>query len=331
MANWAASATATHYHLDVSTGNTFGSFITGYDSLNVGNVTSYNVTGLTTCSTYYYRLKAENLCGQSNYSNIISASTSGGGGGSGTTTFNASSTGNTGTIQTWTVPTCVTQITIEAYGAQGGINMNMNNPGGLGAKMSGTFTVIPGQVLSILVGQKGSDGQAVTYKRGGAGGGGSFVWVQGTSNLLIAAGGGGGGCNATTLPAPGIEAGTAASTGNAGFYAGGTGGNGGTGGTTPNSDDGGGGAGWLTAGTGTGPGQYIYNGTGYGGVSNNNGGFGGGGGSNNAPGGGGGYSGGGCGSNAVTDGGGGGSYNAGTNQSNADGVRTGQGLVTITW
>ena len=49
----------------------------------------------------------------------------------------------TGAMQSFTVPAGVTSITIQALGAQGGGN------GGLGAKMTGTFTVTPGQVLQV--------------------------------------------------------------------------------------------------------------------------------------------------------------------------------------
>lgn len=57
-ANWLAAAGAAGYYLDVSVSNTFNSFVSGYNSLNVGNVTSYSVTGLTAATTYYYRVRA---------------------------------------------------------------------------------------------------------------------------------------------------------------------------------------------------------------------------------------------------------------------------------
>ena len=67
----------------------------------------------------------------------------------------------TGSLQTWTVPSCVTQITIEALGAAGGSTMGENNSGpwtgGLGADIRGTFTVTPGQIITALVGQAGSN------------------------------------------------------------------------------------------------------------------------------------------------------------------------------
>ena len=55
VANWNASVNALTYYLDVSTNSGFGSYVSGYNNLNVGNVTSYSVTGLTAGQTYYFR------------------------------------------------------------------------------------------------------------------------------------------------------------------------------------------------------------------------------------------------------------------------------------
>ncbi|OFY73285.1 MAG: hypothetical protein A2275_03230 [Bacteroidetes bacterium RIFOXYA12_FULL_35_11] len=70
-ANWNASAGATTYYLDVSTSSTFASFVTGFNNLPVGNVITYNVTGLPCGGTYYYRVRANNVCGTSSNSNPI--------------------------------------------------------------------------------------------------------------------------------------------------------------------------------------------------------------------------------------------------------------------
>ncbi|MFN5877808.1 MAG: hypothetical protein ACK44B_03000, partial [Flavobacteriales bacterium] len=67
-ANWAASAGATSYELDVSTSATFSTFVVGYQALNVGNVTTYPVTGLSPTTAYYYRVRALNTCGTSSNS-----------------------------------------------------------------------------------------------------------------------------------------------------------------------------------------------------------------------------------------------------------------------
>lgn len=233
----------------------------------------------------------------------------------------------TGSIVDFTVPSCVTQVTITASGAQGGDDQSAN-PGGLGARMIGTFSVTGGETLKVLVGEQGQDGISQAYYRSGAGGGGSYVWQQTGNNLLIAAGGGGGAWGSSY---PSTIHGSISTSGNNGHNAGGTGGNGGSGGTGFNDDDSGGGAGWLTNGTGTGPGVRPLAG-GAGGVNNRTGGFGGGGGSTNAAGGGGGYSGGGGGKNGGTiPGGGGGSFNSGTNQNNSSGVQSGNGQIIISW
>lgn len=61
-ANWSAPTGATGYILDVSTVNTFASFVSGYNGLNVGNVTAYALSGLTAGTTYYYRVRANSTC-----------------------------------------------------------------------------------------------------------------------------------------------------------------------------------------------------------------------------------------------------------------------------
>ena len=74
-ANWGAVASATGYFLDVSTDPAFGSFVTGYNNLSVGNVLTSNVTGLTAGTTYYYRVRATNACGTGVSSNVITYAT----------------------------------------------------------------------------------------------------------------------------------------------------------------------------------------------------------------------------------------------------------------
>jgi len=252
-----------------------------------------------------------------------------------------------GSIASWAIPACVSKLTIEAWGAEGGKNSdNGGHLGGKGARMKGTFTVAGGTNLKILVGGKGED---VLSNAGG--GGGSFVWVDGSNTLLIAAGGGGG--------AGYDNAGIDAVTSNGGTHGNGLpqgGGVDGNGGTAPSGYEytGGGGAGWKSNGN---PGHTtascslatparrpLEGGDGglFGGTHANdgNGGFGGGGGGqggctvSGGAGGGGGYSGGGPGgylSPLIRGGGGGGSYNNGTNPSNSAGVQTGNGKIVISW
>jgi uncharacterized protein (TIGR02145 family) len=74
QANWSAVTGATTYYLDVNTNSSFtGTWI--LNNQNVGNGTSYVVTGLTCGTTYYYRVRAANSCGTSANSNVISVTT----------------------------------------------------------------------------------------------------------------------------------------------------------------------------------------------------------------------------------------------------------------
>ncbi|NTW31018.1 MAG: hypothetical protein HGB12_00010 [Bacteroidetes bacterium] len=75
-ANWTTSSGATGYYLDVATDNAFSGILTSYNNLNVSNITTFNVTGLTCATSYYYRVRAYNTCGPSNNSNTITYNTS---------------------------------------------------------------------------------------------------------------------------------------------------------------------------------------------------------------------------------------------------------------
>ncbi|HCL04583.1 MAG TPA: hypothetical protein DHW64_00810, partial [Chitinophagaceae bacterium] len=134
-----------------------------------------------------------------------------------TTTFNY-----TGSTVTYTVPAGVTKLTITAKGARGG----GGSRAGLGASMQGDFTVTPGQVLRILVGQEG-----LAYGYHYRGGGGSFVANNATNApLLIAGGGGGASCFFNGLPGNTSQNGTSGNGGAATSLDGGGGINGGGGG-----------------------------------------------------------------------------------------------------
>jgi hypothetical protein len=243
-------------------------------------------------------------------------------------------------IQLWTVPETGTY-RIEAWGAQGGTCTTTGEAGGLGARMRGDFSLTQGQIIYILVGQRG---QGLGYTAGG--GGGSFVATGSsiaTATALLVAGGGGGGGNSGGVGRPGV-------TGNNGDPAQGYGGTSGVAGTSGNGGSGtnGGwgesGAGFLSNSTSTksvwgttrtassilsfrngGLGAAPWPASTASSCVSAGGGFGGGGGGGcNGGGGGGGYSGG------AGGGGGAGSFNTGTTPSNSSNIKSGNGQVTIT-
>ncbi|NBV91639.1 MAG: hypothetical protein EBR91_05685, partial [Flavobacteriia bacterium] len=111
------------------------------------------------------------------------ASTAGMGGG------NAQNFSFTGGVQTYTVPAGVTQLTVDARGAGGGVGPGGGAQAGTGGRIQGTISVSPGQVLTIVVGGAGGNSQ---YNRSGSGGGGFTGILDAGGNHLISAGGGGG-------------------------------------------------------------------------------------------------------------------------------------------
>ena len=84
----------------------------------------------------------------------------------------------TGAPQYWTVPSCVTSISVTIAGAEGG-----GTYGGNGAILNGTLTVVPGQQLEINVG-----GEA-NLQNGGWNGGGNGSTANGLSNYSYGGGG----------------------------------------------------------------------------------------------------------------------------------------------
>lgn len=249
----------------------------------------------------------------------------------------------TGQVENFVVPACISTMKITAFGAQGG-----SADGGKGARMSGSFVVAPGETLGVAVGKRGVANNCGGAPATAGGGGGSFVWhANNQTEPMIAAGGGGGGNTnwGDLVCRKGLD-GVVAINGTAGngaqSAAGGANGLGGAG-NAP-SGTGAGGAGWKGNGQdstyapgpstgGKGPLTFV------GGAGSNlfgpggEGGFGGGGGAVCGAGGGGGYSGGGAGegSSCRAGGGGGGSFNSGSGQDNAPGVRSGDGEITIVW
>jgi len=237
----------------------------------------------------------------------------------GTKTF-----GMTKTVESWTVPDCVESVTVEAWGAQGGRNVHCSQQGGKGARMKGTFAVTPGEVLRIVVAQKGLDWGYNSANQSGTGGGGSFIWRNQGTELLLAAGGGGGGAICTSGGSPNFATGKDGVTANCGTN---DSTNSNTGGCDGADGSGGNcrGKGWTNVKSN--PAGYNFE---------RQGGYGGGGSvlNSHGGGGGGGYGGGGCKGytgNPAPAGGGGGSYNGGTDKSGDAGAKTGNGSVVFTW
>ncbi len=112
------------------------------------------------------------------------------------TTFNY-----TGAQQSYTVPSCVSSITIDISGAQGG--GDASNPGGLGGRVVATIPVSAGQTFYVYVGSNPGNTNPGGYNGGGngagsglgaGGGGASDVRFGGTAvtDRIIVGGGGGG-------------------------------------------------------------------------------------------------------------------------------------------
>jgi hypothetical protein len=75
MAMWDSASGVKGYLLDVSTNNSFSSYVDGYHDLDVGNVNGRAITGLNPATTYYYRVRPYTDAGSGGYSNIMTATT----------------------------------------------------------------------------------------------------------------------------------------------------------------------------------------------------------------------------------------------------------------
>ena len=332
-----ASITANGLCWSTNTSPTTADTTTTDTLVQAGSFTS-SLTGLTEGLVYYVRAYATNAAGTA-YGNELSF-----------TAENSLTFTYTGAQQTFTVPTGVTLVTIECWGASGGDGFTA---GGKGGYAKGVKTVTAGGTLYVNVGGQGSSGGgdgvrlAVsggwngggsgysdtynTWGKIGGGGGASdvrpdvigFTYTTTLHTPFIVAGGGGGGTSDSSLTA------TAA---NQTAYPGGDGG-GDVGGNVPITA-----YSWVMGGRGgnnftlSGDAR-TWGGYGVGYSAPNNAGWGGGGG--------GGFEGGGYGRDAA---GGGGSgylgktgYGGGMNKVSGSygtltaGVNTGNGKVKITW
>ncbi len=74
-ANWSKSNGSTNTLIDISTNRNFTSFTPGYNSLSILNDSNIFINNLQPNTKYYYRLRAVNSAGNSNYSKIDSVTT----------------------------------------------------------------------------------------------------------------------------------------------------------------------------------------------------------------------------------------------------------------
>jgi hypothetical protein len=137
-ANWTTNGAAS-YLLDVATDASFTNLVSGYNTLNVGNVGTYNVTGLGAGIMYYYRVRAVN--GSCISANSTSQSLT-------TTAISSITTGSWNATTTWnsgSVPTCTDNVTIANTH-----NVTLNSSGNVSRNLTiasgGTLTVASGDL-----------------------------------------------------------------------------------------------------------------------------------------------------------------------------------------
>jgi hypothetical protein len=185
--NWNTVSGATGYKWNTT--NIYGS------ATDLGSVLASTETGLT-CNTSYTRyLWAYNASGCVSTAATLTQTTL-------TCAATTSTFNYTGSMQTFTVPSGITSITIEAWGAAGG---TYSNSGGLGGYSTGILSVTPGQTLYVFVGQSpansaggfngGGAGFSDSYSRGGGGASDIRVGSTALGNRVIVAAGGGGATN----------------------------------------------------------------------------------------------------------------------------------------
>jgi len=148
---------------------------------------------------------------------------------------------NQGTY-TWTVPTGITSVTVTMSGAGGGGGNGDGDgrgyPGGSGARLTGTLTVSPGNLLTFYIGGKG---YFVGYPNGrgpGSGTGSGSPGGAGNASLYFGGNGGAPGPSGSSGTGGGGGAATALKVGATTIAVAGGGGGGGAGGSRSNGGDG---------------------------------------------------------------------------------------------
>jgi uncharacterized protein YbdZ (MbtH family) len=233
QANWNSAAEAVDYRLDVSSVSNFSSFVTGFNNLDVGNVTSHQVSGLTAGVTYYYRVRSVNPCGTSNSSVIITRATSPAapaqpGAITGNATQCAGVTGQTysvasvsgATAYTWSVPagwsitagqgTATLTVTSGSSGQNGNISVTASNSCGTSGASTKAVAVslapaTPGAISGTTAQCPSASSQ--TYSISSVSNATVYNWLvpagwsitggQGTTTITVTAGSGGDNGNIT--------------------------------------------------------------------------------------------------------------------------------------
>lgn len=277
--------------------------ITGYAVVSTpgcftatGASSPVTVTGLTTGTSYTFKVKAQNASG---YGALSAASNSI------TATVQTCATYTTPGTYSWVAPTGVTSVAVVAVGAGGGGKYNVGGSGG-GLGYRNAYSVTPGSSYTVVVGTGGTAATTGTATSGGisyfvgcsvvAGSGGGGGGSCGGGGSYVGTGGGSGGTGVINVGGGGGAGGYSGNGGNGGqggysgiSGSGGAGGGGGGGVITCccnrfTSSGGGGGVGLFGQGTsGTGGATQYRGGGGSGGVgggtTKNSGSYGGGGGS----------------------------------------------------
>lgn len=206
-AQWQNDTFVSGYFLDVATTSNFatGTYVPGFQDLNVGNVIVYPITGLTPGTTYYYRIRNNNLgCGVSGNSNVISFVAGG---------------ANAPTIGTITHPTCSTatgSFTITNYVSWHNYTISPST----GVSRSGAVVTAPPGSYTITDSNSGCTSAATSFTINAqpvssvapTGVTGTNTICNGTSTVLTLTGGTAGSGTATWYS--GSCAGTAVGTGN---------------------------------------------------------------------------------------------------------------------